>query len=124
MSMFIRSYSFQKILDIPIIFTRKTNEFNLISLLLENLNEKIQKWLTLLKKSKKYNASYSKNIKFIISSYFLIISLQRFNRLLNKKNNSILIVEEYLDLRELFDNNIDNQIIKYKLKCTKNHKGK
>ena len=51
MSMFIRSYSFQKILDIPIIFTRKTNEFNLISLLLENLNEKIQKWLTLLKKS-------------------------------------------------------------------------
>ena len=72
---------------------------------------------------KKCNVLHSKNIKFIISRNILIISLQRFNRFLINKTNSILIFDEFIDIKDLVDNSVDNQIIKYKLINTINHIG-
>ena len=41
----MKAILFKKILDIPIIITKNSNEFTLLSLLLENFNDEIQEWL-------------------------------------------------------------------------------
>ena len=75
-------------------------------------------------KLQKNNQRHFKNVRFNIFNEFVIFSIQRFDNLnTNFKNNSFLIKDEYIDLKDLYDGDFEGSEIKYKLFATIHHKG-
>jgi ubiquitin C-terminal hydrolase len=55
---------------------------------------------------------------------FIVFSIQRFDNLNNNiKNNSIILYDDYIDLKNLFDGEFEGKEIKYKLFACFHHRG-
>ena len=96
------TYSFQKVLDFPLLLKedcKKMELKNLLNLYFEN------KDLTFEKECEKCQKKemHTKTIKFSRTPNILILSLQRRNEKTGKKNNCILNFPEKLDISEYID---------------------
>ena len=117
------SYSFQKLLDIPLLVPTETREINLYNLI-EMFNNKISVDLdNKCKKCKKRKKNIKIQIKFNIINELIIFSVQRFDPLLSVKNESLIIYDELIDLKPYSDTPIFEKNLKYKLIGTIHHNG-
>ena len=121
------SYSFEKILDIPLLFPKGiiNNEVNLNDLLYLYFNGEKISWSLPCQKCGQKNVERSKKIKLSILPEVIIFSLQRFNPVTGVKINTIIKFEEIIDLKPFCDNDFFNGEIntKYKLFGISNHSG-
>ena len=98
------SYSFQKLLDIPLLIPNETREINLYDLI-EIFNNEINVHLDdICKICNKKKKNIKKKIKFNIINELIIFSVQRFDPLLSVKNESLIIYDELIDLKPYSDN--------------------
>ena len=121
------SYSFEKILDIPLLFPNDLNykEINLNDLLVHYFNGEKISWSLACQKCGKKDIERSKKIKLTILPEVIIFSLQRFNPISGVKINKIISFEETIDLKPFCDTDFFNGEIntKYKLFGISNHSG-
>lgn len=114
-----KSYSFQKFLDLPLLFTAKgdVNDF------LENqFNEENIKWDSKCEQCKKATV-HKKDLKISIFPEILVLSLQRFNPRTGSKNNSAVSFKEHLNLEKYADKECWNGNCNYSLYGIANHSG-
>ena len=121
------SYSFEKILDIPLLFPKEiTNkEVHLNDLLDLYFNGEKISWSLSCQKCGQKNLERDKKIKLTILPEVIIFSLQRFNPITCVKVNKVINFEEVIDLKSYCDNDFFNGEIntKYKLFGISNHSG-
>ena len=121
------SYSFEKILDIPLLFPKDINskEINLNELLSHYFNGEKISWSLACQKCGQKNLERNKKIKLSILPEVIIFSLQRFNPITGVKINKIINFEELIDLKPFCDNDFFNGEIntKYRLFAISNHSG-
>ena len=117
------SYSFQKLLDIPLLLPMKIRETDLISLIKEYLKEEALDWSKECEKCKKANLVHAKKIKFSMINDVVIFSLQRFDPYFSIKSNINVSYREYIDLKEFCDYDLYKENTKYRLFGTINHIG-
>ena len=122
------SYSFDKFLDIPLIFSDSTNVKKLTDLLDINYEDSELEWETKCDSCKK-KQNHKKFMKICMFPEILIISLQRisesnyFNYRRNKNRGKIEF-DDYLDMSKYSDKECAyNQKTKYKLIGIMNHSG-
>ena len=99
-----QSYSFENIMDIPLLFNNDDNDknvniSNMLKLYFEDSNVE---WGAKCVKCK-IKRSHVKMTKFYKLPEVLILSLQRINQRRRKKNNSIVNFSEDLDMKEYVD---------------------
>ena len=117
------SYSFQKLLDIPLLMPNNIREINLYNLI-EMFNDETRVDLDIIcKKCKKKKTNIKKKIKFNILNQLIIFSIQRFDPLLSVKNESLIIYDEILDLKPYSDEQITEERLQYRLIETIHHNG-
>ena len=80
-------------MDIPLLIPLNTKETKLISLISTNFTEETL-WINKCEKCGKSNIIHKQLIIFNKLKSILILSIQRFNRLLNNKNNALIIFNE------------------------------
>ena len=121
------SYSFEKILDIPLLFPKETNEkeINLDDLILNYFEGEDISWNLPCQKCGKKDLSRNKKIKITILPSVLIFSLQRFNPATGVKINKYINFNEVIDLKQFCDNDFFNGKLnaQYKLFGISNHSG-
>ena len=121
------SYSFEKILDIPLLFPKEINnkEINLNELISIYFEGENITWNLACKKCNKKDVKRSKKIKMTILPKVLIFSLQRFNPITGVKINKYINYEEIIDLKPYCDIDFFNGIMnaRYKLFGISNHSG-
>ena len=117
------SYSFQKLLDIPLLLPMKKREIDLISLIKENLKEEKIDWSSKCEKCEKANLAHLKKIKMSMLNDIVIFSLQRFDPFLSMKSSIYVSYDEIIDLKEFCDFDLYKENTKYKLCGTINHIG-
>jgi ubiquitin C-terminal hydrolase len=117
------SYSFQKLLDIPLLLPMKIRETDLISLIKEYLKEETLDWSKECEKCKKANLEHVKKIKFSMINDVVIFSLQRIDPYFSMKSNCYVSYKEYIDLKEFCDYDLYKENTKYRLFGTINHIG-
>ena len=117
------SYSFQKLLDIPLLLPMKIRENDLISLIKEYLKEEALDWSKECEKCKKANLEHVKKIKFSMINDVVIFSLQRIDPYFSMKSNCYVSYKEYIDLKEFCDYDLYKENTKYRLFGTINHIG-
>lgn len=121
------SYSFEKILDIPLLFPKETSnkEIHLNDLLNLYFNGEKISWSLSCQKCGQKNIERDKKIKLTILPEVIIFSLQRFNPITGVKMNKVINFEEIIDLKSFCDNDFFNGEIntKYKLFGISNHSG-
>ena len=121
------SYSFEKILDIPLLFPKEMNdkEINLNDLISIYFNGENITWNTSCQKCNKRDLKRNKKIKMTILPKVLIFSLQRFNPITGVKINKYINYDEVIDLKPYCDNDFFNGIMdaRYKLFGISNHSG-
>ena len=117
------SFSFQKLLDIPLLIPTNCRNITLKKLienfLLEirvNLND------SCLKCHKK-KENIKKQIKFDILNEIIIFSLQRIDPVQSIKNTSFIEYYEFIDLKSFIDDKIKINTTTYKLFATIHHNG-
>ena len=117
------SYSFQKLLDIPLLVPNDTKEINLYNLI-ELFNNEINVDLDgKCKKCNKRKKNIKKKIKFNILNELIIFSVQRFDPFLSIKNESLIIYDELIDLKSYSDTPTKEKNLEYKLIGTIHHNG-
>ena len=121
------SYSFEKILDIPLLFPKEMNsiDINLNDLLNNYFNGEKIVWSLACQKCGQKNLERNKTIKLSILPEVIIFSLLRFNPITGVKINKIIKFEETIDLQPFCDKDFFNGEIntKYKLFGISNHSG-
>ena len=117
------SYSFQKLLDIPLLLPNKSLKIDLSSLIQDYFKEEELDWSTKCEKCEKENLKHLKILKFSILNEIVIFSLQRFDPFLSKKNNIQVTIKEFIDLKDYCDNDLYKENTKYRLCGTINHIG-
>jgi len=117
------SYSFQKLLDIPLLLPMKIRETDLISLIKEYLKEETLDWNKQCEKCKEVNLKHVKKIKFSMINDVIIFSLQRIDPCFSMKSNCYVSFSEYIDLKEFCDYDLYKENTKYRLIGTINHIG-
>ena len=121
------SYSFEKILDIPLLFPKEIidGEINLNDLLYIYFSGEKISWSLPCHKCGQKNVDRDKKIKLSILPEVIIFSLQRFNPITGVKINKLIKFEEIIDLKPFCDNDFFNGEIntKYKLFGISNHSG-
>ena len=117
------SYSFQKLLDIPLLLPMKIREINLISLIKEYLKEESLDWSSKCEKCKELNLKHIKKIKFSMLNDVIIFSLQRFDPYYSMKSSAYVSYEEIVDLKDFCDFDLYKHNTKYRLFGTINHIG-
>ena len=121
------SYSFEKILDIPLLFPKEMNdkEINLNDLISIYFNGENITWNAACQKCNKRDLKRNKKIKMTILPKVLIFSLQRFNPITGVKINKYINYNEVIDLKPYCDNDFFNGIMdaRYKLFGISNHIG-
>ena len=104
------SYSFQKLLDIPLLLPNKGLRISLSSLINEYFKEEELEW-----------SSKCENCKIL--NEIVIFSLQRFDPVLSIKNNIRVSFDEVIDLKDYCDIDLYKENTKYRLLGTINHIG-
>lgn len=121
------SYSFEKILDIPLLFPKEiiNKEIHLNDLVNLYFNGEKISWSLSCQKCGQKNMERDKKIKLTILPDVIIFSLQRFNPITGVKINKVITFEEIIDLKSYCDNDFFNGEIntKYKLFGISNHSG-
>jgi ubiquitin C-terminal hydrolase len=117
------SYSFQKLLDIPLLLPMKKREIDLISLIKEYLKEEKIDWSSKCEKCQKANLVHLKKIKLSMLNDIVIFSLQRFDPFLSMKSSIYVSYDEIIDLKEFCDFDLYKNNTIYKLCGTINHIG-
>ena len=117
------SYSFQKLLDIPLLLPNKTIQIDLSSLIKEYFKEEELDWSTKCERCQKEGLKHLKMLKFSILNEIVIFSLQRLNPILSIKNKIQVSFEETIDLKDYCDNDLYKEKTKYRLCGTINHIG-
>jgi ubiquitin carboxyl-terminal hydrolase 2/21 len=122
------SYSFEKILDIPLLFPKEINEkeINLNDLISNYFEGEDITWNLVCQKCSKKDLKRNKKIKMTILPNVLIFSLQRFNPITGVKINKTIKFEETIDLKSFCDFDFFNggEInTKYRLFGISNHSG-
>ena len=118
------TYSFQKLCDLPLLLPQGYKEIDLLTIIKYNFSDYVEDWIEICKGCKRKNISHKKNIYLNILSDFQLFSFQRFNKLLNTKNNVLISFNEKLDISKFYDGIGDlNSIRNYNLFATVNHYG-
>jgi len=117
------SYSFQKLLDIPLLLPNKAFKIDLSSLITEYFKEEEIDWSTKCEECKKPELKHLKIMKFSILNEIVIFSLQRFDPVLSTKNDIRVSFKENIDLKDYCDNDLFKDNTKYRLCGTINHIG-
>ena len=122
------SYSFEKILDIPLLFPRDSDnnkEIDLNDLIHKYFEGEDITWNLTCQNCHKKDMKRNKKIKITILPKVLIFSLQRFNPVTGFKINKYINFDEVIDLQDFCDNDFFNGEInaKYKLFGISNHSG-
>ena len=117
------SYSFQKLLDIPLLLPNKDYKTSLSSLINEYFKEEELEWSSKCENCKKPDLKHLKITKCCILNEIVIFSLQRFDPVLSMKNNIRVSFDEIIDLKEYCDNDLFKENTKYRLLGTINHIG-
>ena len=117
------SYSFQKLLDIPLLLPMKIREADLISLIREYFKEEALDWSNQCEKCKEANLIHSKRIKFNMINDVVIFSLQRIDPYFSMKSDCNVSFSEYIDLKEFCDFDLYRENTKCRLFGTINHIG-
>lgn len=117
------SYSFQKLLDIPLLLPNDNIDISLHALIRNYLKSVKVNLKDECEKCKIKRSNITKDIHFNILNDIVIFSLQRFDPLLSAKNDAKLIFEDIIDLKEFYDNKDKQQLPKYKLFGIINHVG-
>jgi len=116
------SYSFQKLLDIPLLLPNK-QQIDLLSLIKEYFKEEELDWSTKCEKCQKEGLKHLKMLNFSILNEIVIFSLQRLNPILSIKNKISVKFEEIIDLKDHCDKDLYKENTKYRLCGTINHIG-
>ena len=117
------SYSFEKFLDIPLLFKNNNNNQNLNSLIKDFFEEDEIQWGEKCKQCQK-KAKQKKVVKITYPPEILILSLQRYDKKGNKKNNSDVAFSENIDLKDFSDKDCCQEFsTKYNLIGIGNHTG-
>ena len=121
------SYSFEKILDIPLLFPKEINnkEIDLNDLLNHYFQGEKISWSLKCPKCGQKDVERNKVIKLSILPKVIIFSLQRFNPITGVKINKIIKFDEIIDLKPFCDYDFFNGEMnaKYKLFGISNHSG-
>ena len=120
------SYSFEKILDIPLLLpnNRNNDKLNLGNLLFNYFSGEKFKWDSKCEKCLKKNLYHSKKILFAKLPKILVFSIQRYNYLSFGKSNKSVEFYDEIDLKNFIDNDLEiNNNTKYKLFGISNHSG-
>ena len=121
------TYSFERILDIPLLLPKNYNNssVDLMNLIRNYFEGDEFKWETKCKKCKIKNKMHKKKILCAILPKILILSIQRFNTINKSKSNRSIKIYEKIDLRNFVDyeliGNCSN--FEYKLFGISNHSG-
>ena len=121
-----KSFSFEKILDIPLLLpnNRYSDNLNLINLLNNYFSGEKFKWDSKCEKCKEKNLYHQKSIKFAKLPKILVLSIQRYNYLSYGKSNKSVSFNEEIDLSSFIDRDLVKQKnTKYKLFGVSNHSG-
>ena len=121
------TYSFERILDIPLLLPKNNNNssVDLMSLIRNYFEGDEFKWETKCKKCKIKNKMHKKKIFLTILPKILILSIQRFNIINKSKSNKSIKLYEKINLK----NFVDEELIEnysnfdYKLFGISNHSG-
>ena len=120
------SYSFEKILDIPLLLpnNRNLNNLNLGNLLSIYFSGEKFKWSSKCEKCNKKDLYHQKSILFAKLPKILIFSIQRYNYFSFGKSNKSIEFYDEIDLKNFIDNDLENNNnTKYKLFGISNHSG-
>ena len=119
-----KTYSFENLLDIPLIFPEKHKEksIELYELIENYFNEEKINWNLICPGCNKKNITHIKKSFFSHLPDILIISLQRYNMKKNTKNDIPVDFVPNLNLNKFADKELCN-FQKYKLINVINHKG-
>jgi ubiquitin C-terminal hydrolase len=117
------SYSFQKLLDIPLLLPNKNYKIDFSSLINDYFKEEELDWSTKCEKCQKPELKHSKLMKFCILNEIVIFSLQRFDPVLSIKNNIRVSFKELIDLKDYCDADLYKDNTQYRLLGTINHIG-
>ena len=117
------SYSFEKVLDLPLLFNEYERIQNLDKLLDKYFESDSLEWGSKCQQCKKIK-EHIKEVKIAYPPEILILSLQRINERTGRKNTSIVEFKEEIDLSKYFEFSCTkNYSSKYKLISTGNHAG-
>ena len=103
-----KSYSFEKFLDLPILIPGNERNYNLTYLLKNNFSNSLTNWTIKCENCNEINLNHIKIPKIDMIGHYLLISIQRLNRILNTKNMSFISFEQSLNIREFMD--IDSKV--------------
>jgi len=121
-----KSFSFEKILDIPLLLpnNKYSDNLNLINLLNNYLSGEKFKWDSKCEKCKEKNLYHQKSIQFAKLPKILVFSIQRYNYLSYGKSNKSVSFNDEIDLSNFIDKDLVKQKnTKYKLFGVSNHSG-
>ena len=117
------TYSFQKLLDIPLLIPSDKKEIDIYSLIDKFLSEITVNIKEECLNCKKMKYNIKKKMKFSIVKDIIMFSLQRFDPLLSIKNNSKILFEDNINLERFSDEIINESDLNYKLYATIHHNG-
>ena len=107
--------SFDKYLDLPLLFPEEKKNFHLLDLIKFRFNSSVTKWIEKCERCNESNINHYKIEKFDMIANYIIIYTQRINRFLNSKNDSKITFSEFLNLNEFLEDVLKNQNIRLKL---------
>ena len=122
------SYSFEKLLDIPLLFPKNkkfNNSLHLNQLINMYFEGETLTWSLKCPKCEKKEEERDKKIKFVILPQVIIFSLQRFDSFTNVKINEMISFDEDIDLKPFCEPDLFNGEMntKYRLFGINNHIG-
>ena len=98
-----KSYSFEKFLDLPILIPGNERNYNLTDLLKNSFSNSLTNWTIKCENCNEINLNHIKIPKIDMIGRYLLISIQRLNRILNTKNKAFITFNQFLNIREFMD---------------------
>ena len=117
------TYSFEKLLDIPLLIIENLKEIPLEDLIDNYLKQISVNIDDICKNCKKKKKNIKKCIKFNILNEIIIFSIQRVDPLSSAKNTYIIKYDETIDLKRFIDDNNKGDTKNYRLFSTIHHIG-
>ena len=76
----------------PLLIPAGYNDIDLLTIIKYNFNDYVEEWFETYNGCKRKNIPHYKNIYLNILGDYLLISIQRFNNLLNTKNTALFLL--------------------------------